>query len=307
MLREVLQSDSSAASRKLKRFGRALKRNKPLLTRADQLIFLCGANQSENVASARRQAIKKFIDAKHQDTSRVVYAEGVFNELKKTGGKDNVLDLEHEISEIADKIVIVLESPSAFCELGAFAHPKLRSKLIVVNDSQFKQALSFINTGPLAAMIEAKAPILWYPMNADGVVWTDSIGAIFPELEKCLEVSGFSRAERLDVDLENLRTDKASLYLVHDLVLFTGPATYEELIHILIRMYGNKRYDNLKKLLGILKAAGLLSSSHIDGSWVYRTTSPRPYLIYQGAEEESLAAAFRGHHLKSHGARFQIA
>lgn len=304
MLKSVLNSESSAASRKLDRFGRALLRHRPRLSRADQLIFLCGANKPDGTPSARRQAIKNFVDTKLGETSRVVYAEGVFNELKKTGNKGNVLDLEHEISEIADKIIIVLESESAFCELGAFAHPKLRNKLIVVNDQRYQASTSFINTGPLAALKEAKSAVLWYPMQDDGGIWIDSIGLIYKDLEECLHTHPFSRTEPLEVDLGSLRIDKASLYLVHDLVLFTGPATYDELIQVLVRLYGARRYDALKKLLGILKAAGLLHSRHVEGVWVYSTTNANPYLLYQSASEESLTAAFRSFHLKVNSSRF---
>lgn len=127
--------------------------------------------------SERRKAIKRFVESISTEY-RVIYAEGVFNELTKLGHGMNSLDLEHEISAIADRILIVLESPSAFCELGAFAHKTLREKLIIVNDSQFEGSKSFIDTGPLAAARECKSPILWYPMAKDGVWKTDGIGAV---------------------------------------------------------------------------------------------------------------------------------
>ena len=62
------------------------------------------------------------------------------------------MSLEHQITAIADKIVIVLESESALCELGAFTHKDLRKKLVVINDSRFRASESFINTGPIAAL-----------------------------------------------------------------------------------------------------------------------------------------------------------
>lgn len=303
MLKNTLASPTSTAGEKLRRLASALAKHRPLLSRADQLIFLCGANH-DNAPSARRKAVKDFIESR-AETNRVVYAEGVFSELAKIGNKGNVLDLEHEISEIADKIIIILESESAFCELGAFAHPALRKKLIVINDAKFKQSGSFINTGPLAALRESKAPVLWYPMAPDGDRWPDAVGSIFRELEEAVYVHPFRRSERVEADLDSLETNKHSLYLVHDLVLLTGPASYQDLIDCLVCMYGKRSFDRLRKLLGILKAANLVDSSLLGGEWVFSTRSPAPYLHYTGVDASSIAATFRSYHLKLHSARFQ--
>ena len=304
MLKRNLKYPLSAVSKRLKDFGLALEAS-PLLSRADQLIFLCGANQSPNVPSARRQALKRFIEST-SDSCRVVYAEGVFNELAKIGNRGNVLDLEHEISEIADKIVIVLESPSSFCELGAFAHKKLRDKLVVINDTAFKESASFINTGPLAAMIEKKAPVLWYPMQSNGLQVLDSIGSVFGAVADAVYEHPFKGSEEVKVSLASLGADKPSLYLAHDLVLFAGPATYDELTTILISMYGKRPYDQLKKLLGILKSADLIRSNLVDGAWVYSTDSPRPYLDYH-FDASAMTAAFRSFHLEHNPTRFTYA
>ncbi len=254
----------------------------------------------------RREFLKGFIEKISAD-NRVVYAEAVFHELQNIGRHHrNVLDLEHEISDIADKIVLVLESASAFCELGAFAHPRLRSKLIVINDSTFKNQPSFINTGPIAALKEEGSPVLWYPMQVDGVYKLDGIGATLSDLERALYVNPMSGSIKVKDKVSELSANKASLYFIHDLVLFTGPVTYDELVAVLIELFGPKPYDMLKRLLGILRSAGLISSDLIDGTWLYRTNSVDPYLEYQG-QIASLAAAFKIHHLKNSPKRFQLA
>ena len=78
----------------------------------------------------------------------------MFLTLQKEGHKGNILDVEHDISEFADHIIIILESPSAFAELGAFAHAKLRNKLIIINDKKYESENSFINLGPIKAIRE---------------------------------------------------------------------------------------------------------------------------------------------------------
>jgi hypothetical protein len=139
-------------------------------------------------------------------------------------------------------------------------------------------------------------------MRADGLHTVDGIGSVFSDLAD-LVYSHPLKADKVQVNLASLRLDKASLYLAHDLVLFAGPASYDELTSVLISMYGSQPYDLLKKLLGILKAAGLITSKRIGDSWIYRTDSPRPYLDYKG-DVSSMAAAFRAFHLKSNPERF---
>ena len=302
MLTRALEHTNSAVGRRIRKFGLALAASPPLLARANQLIFLCGANRSVGVPSVRREAIKRFVEGLSVDY-RVVYAEGVFAELIKIGHSKNVLDLEHEISDIADKILIVLESPSAFCELGAFAHQTFRKKLVIINDSQFKAGLSFINTGPIAAAVEAKAPVLWYPMAASGIQTLDGIGATFNSLKEAIDDRPATRSVRVSRDLSELSATKTSLYFVHDLVLFAGPLSHEELVSVLVTAFGKKNYDMLKRLLGVLRAAGLIRSYDAGGTWVYRSTTEKPFMRFK-ANIDSLTAAFRVFHLRTHPERF---
>nr|WP_315597664.1 retron St85 family effector protein [uncultured Cupriavidus sp.] len=297
-----LKYEKSAISKQLERFASRLRLRSPSLSRTNRLLFLCGANRSPGVPSPRRQAIKRFIESMSPDY-RVIYAEGVFTELAKVGHGTNALDMEHEISAIADRILIVLESPSAFCELGAFAHKTLREKLIIVNDSQFRGNGSFIDTGPLAAAQECKSPILWYPMGADGLLKTDGIGAIFSDLKAAVDSRPITIGKPASSDIADLSANKLSLYFIHDLVLFVGPLTYAELIDVLVAAFGKKSFDAAKSLLGILREARLIVSSQIGGEWVFQATTSSPFLRY-ATDTNALIATFRRYHLQTSPKRF---
>ena len=116
-------------------------------------VFLCGANKSKSEPSERRKALIKF-SKNHLPHTQFFLAEKMFNTLQKEGHKGNILDVEHLISGFSDYILIILESNSAFAELGAFSHNTLRDKLIVINDLKFKDEESFINLGPIKAIEE---------------------------------------------------------------------------------------------------------------------------------------------------------
>ena len=158
----------------------------------------------------------------------------------------------------------------------------------------------------IAAAEEAKAPVIWYPMKSDGVQTVDGIGATFNQLTQAISggaTSGSaSKAIRVR-GLVNLASGKASLYFVHDLVLFAGPITHAELIDFLIVAFGKNNYDALKQLLGILRSAGLIHCYEISGTWVYKSALAKPFLRYPSIVG-SLMASFRCFHLRTDPNRF---
>lgn len=303
MLSKIVSSQKSAIGAQVKKFGRLTKRRPPLFLPHSQLIFLCGANAGVEIPSARRKEIKLFIE-RLSPHFRVIYAENVFTELKHLGGSKNALDLEDEISRIADKILIILESPSAFCELGAFSHATLRKNVIVINDSQFRHQESFINTGPIAALEEVKAPVLWYPMASDGIHRLDGIGAVFSELSDALSPSRKTRAKRAKGDPSDLKADRRSLYFIHDLIHFAEPITYAEIIDTLKSGFGDKDYGILQRLLGILKASGFITSTGEKRERIFRSAIGSS-LMRHSLDTKPLIAAFRGFHLRNNPGRFR--
>lgn len=284
----------------LKQLGQALTACPPSPHRSNRLVFLCGANRSSGQPSFRREALKRFIESSSTD-SRVIYAEPVFNELIRIDQppRRNALDLEHEISLLADKIIIVLESESAFCELGAFAHKSLRDKLIVINDENFRGSASFINTGPIAALEDIKSPVLWYPMTKNIQESVDGIGATFAALSKVLS----ERKATVPLILPNLPPTKESLYFIHDLIHLSGPILYKELIEVLITMFGHHKFDVVSGLVGVLRAAGLIAA--VAPSGAYRSVHTSTFLKYRKGFD-TLLARIRHFHLRNNPERFTL-
>ena len=301
-MRDITHNRGAVGGR-LARFGEALQARPPWLAKAKLLIFLCGASVS-SLPSPRRRAVQAYIHSLSSEHI-VLYAEGVFLELGRLGHKKNILDLEHEISKIADRILIILESESAFCELGAFSGKALRSKLIVVNSKNFCGSESFINLGPIAATQEAKGSVLWYPMILSPQKDLDGIGAIYPKLKELL-THNYQRGEIISLEsLSRLEMSKHNLYFVHDLILLSGPTLYDELIVILKILFPVvRRFDSLTYLVGILREGGLVTSVEINGRWVVRAKGTQFFLKY-GIDLSPLMAAFRTHHLRNNPERYR--
>ncbi|MGA3983695.1 retron St85 family effector protein [Ralstonia nicotianae] len=302
MLKDYIALPKPKLGDALKRFSTALNAGRFSIRRELSLIFLCGANQSDLVPSARRQYLKKTIEAALPH-ARIVYAELVMEELAKHGKVKNLLDIEHKISNIADWILIVLESYSSFCELGAFAHQGLRKKLLVVNDSKFRAQPSFINHGPLQAIKEdvAEDRIIWYPMGATGIQELDAIGLTVPGILKHL--SPLRKRTSLDRDaLLPSAGNQASLFFLHDIIYLCGPITHQETIEIYKSIFGSQPFEDVKSLRGILHASKLITPIANAGESSYISTATETFISF-GGSADSLISAFRRFHLKHNPGR----
>ncbi len=272
---------------------------------APKFVFLCGANKGPNIPSERRKALCEFAQKRLPGVCFFL-AEKAFETLIKEGHKGNILDVEHLISEFSDYIIIVLESTSAFAELGAFAHKELRDKLIVINDSKYKDTNSFIRLGPIKAIEEAKGSerVIYYGMSDDGVERRDSIGDVYLPVHNLLKNRRkILKTGALSLELCNPseKFDKNAAMILHDLIYLTGPVLYKELIEILKLIFGeDKTFNRVQQLLAILVSFQSISR---DDKGRYRSSMRETYYHYK-CDMTGAISVFRNYILKHHPERF---
>jgi hypothetical protein len=115
----------------------------------DILLFLCGGASPAD-SSFRRQLGNQLVQRRSKYRYSVYYPEDMFLELILGHGKYDLLSLENLLADSVSAVVVPLQSPGTFTELGAFAnHVALRNKLIVLMDPKFQTSQSFINAGPI--------------------------------------------------------------------------------------------------------------------------------------------------------------
>jgi hypothetical protein len=141
-------------------------------------------------------------------------------------------------------------------------------------------------------------------MSKTGVSTLDGIGAAFPEILRAVEHTS-KIGVQIDYSLlSSLEIDKSCLYFIHDLVLLAGPITHAEIAELLKFLFGEKDFDTLKSLLGVLRESKLVSTRQLaNKSWIYSATTTDFFLRYQG-DISALMASFRAHHLKANAERF---
>ena len=265
-----------------------------------RFVFLCGANINNTEISKRRNAIIGFAKKRLPHTKFFI-AEKMFPILQKEENKDNMLDIENEISKFADKIVVVLESASSFTELGVFSHDtRLREKLIVINDSKFRGSKSFINMGPLKAIEESSGQnhVIDYKMNEDGVYQLDPIGDIYDSLFEILKepIRGKPSAVTLEDCNPGNNFNKKSAMMVHDLVYFSGPILHKELVEVLALVFGQQSFNKVKQHEAILVAINFLKRTR-EG--FYKSRLRKQYYDYE-FDINGLISTCRNYMLKFH-------
>ncbi|MGR2740723.1 retron St85 family effector protein [Billgrantia sp. Q4P2] len=268
-----MYTTESTYSRAIKPLVNSIKRSRVVAIRGTpRLFFLCGANESEGQISYRRKQVKEFLEQQIVN-SHVIIAESFFHDYIKNKdrngtGKINSLDFEHVLSDISEKIIIIMESESAICELGAFSHASLRNKLVVINNSEYENSESFINTGPIKAIKDTSGhdKVIWYKMAGMGGAAQDAIAHTFPSLNKVLDhtkaVSEIIHYEELDpADKISTKT----LLFVHDLIYLMSEVTYKSLVYFLKDIFGNKDFSKLTDIIAILISLGYIEYPHTYG------------------------------------------
>ena len=267
-----------------------------------KFVFLCGANKTPTEISERRQALIEF-SKKHLPHTHFFLAEKMFSTLKDEGHKGNILDVENLISDFSDYILIVLESPSAFAELGAFSHEKLRSKLVVINSTDYKKEESFINLGPIKAIEEksGKERIVYYKMRQDGVQNRDAIGDTFSQIYELFKERTKSTRKAVSLDTLNPANnfDKKTAMFIHDLIYLSGPILHKELIEILKLIFGYANFNKVTHLLAILSS---FESIERNANGLYRSKLGETYYDFK-FDTSKYISTFRNYTLKGYPER----
>lgn len=121
----------------------------PRLKTRNLNVFLVGAGPG-NLKSIRDSIRKELITRRYHNWLDVYYPEELFEELLGRGKHFDLLSLENLLAESVHAVVIILESPGAIAELGAFAnHKELCNRLVVIVDVKYRKAKSFIALGPI--------------------------------------------------------------------------------------------------------------------------------------------------------------
>jgi hypothetical protein len=220
--------------------------------RLSPVLFLCGG-----AGSTRRDTLRNYL-RKHSPTLSVFYAERAWEHIAAHVER-GALKMESDLATLADLVVVVVESPGTFAELGAFSlSDPLRKKLLPIVDSKFIHEQSFISTGPLR-WIDAEsdfAPTIYVPLS--------QILQAVDQIEERIARIPRSRSLKI-IDLAT--SPKHLLFFLCDLIAVIHPATIEMIEYYLGRIAPSILSSdiNVPTLVGLAVAMDLLQAKVIAG------------------------------------------
>lgn len=211
------------------------------------VVFLCGGSQSDSNRPIVAEYLKRHTEA------LVFFAEQVWEDYRDDPDA-NALSMETWLAEIADVVMIVVESEGTFTELGAFSTVTgLRNKVLPILNERYRHDLSFINTGPIKT-IDAVS------------TYKPSIHTDFSAVLRC--------SHELDIRMKNVpkrrvkamsadqlgRDQRHLLFFIVDLISLVFPASDAHLKYLIRKIVGPTSSLPVRGLLSLAIAMKLVTS-----------------------------------------------
>lgn len=223
-----------------------------------KVVFLCGGFRS-----ARRDALNQYLKRFADDTV-VFFAEAVWAVIANASPATNALLVEERLAELADIVIVIVESPGTFAEVGAFAISScLRAKLLPILDASHKTEDSFLVTGP----------IRW--VDADSqfapTIWTDFDQLLVAGMEIESRLDRIPRTRPIRMKQAQLITSpKHLLFFVCDIVAVFGPCPVAHITDTVAQILNlDTPTVDINFYVALGKAMGLLGSFNLDGSELF--------------------------------------
>lgn len=179
-------------------------------------IFLCGGDirrkeseiQEQRFFSSMRGAIYELLLLNSSIFNRVKLAEDTKN-WSDHGTINNLIDFELAIADMAGVIILILEGPGAYAELGSFSVlPSLSEKLILVVNQEIIDKKSFIHLGPIKYLDDNNRVVLRYDWPVKYIVNGQT------NIKTYIEESPEDVFKKANIILENILEKEKQISLV---------------------------------------------------------------------------------------------
>ena len=122
----------------------------------------------------------------------------VLSEQLWEDGFDSKIDLltfEEFLAEVSDAIILFVESPGSFCELGAFAYADslFSDKMIVVLDEAYRNSRSFISTGPVLKASDNGSKVVYAEIKYGALLASEELRSVVLDLTSRMKTSSINK------------------------------------------------------------------------------------------------------------------
>jgi len=235
---------------------------------APHILLLCGGpaptrnnpDEENKIVSLRHALVNS-----HDHTLELFRPEDV-TDWQTDANFHNLIDLEVELAAICSLVIIILESPGAIAELGAFSQlEEFQGKIILINNEQDTLKDSFINLGlvrHVTAYSSREPKTFPWDKSRPGTITDELIEDVLEDLSE--EVAKLPKSQKISE-----RSNSHQLIAIYELLgLFTALKEHE--IHdFLLRLGINITKDSLKRKLLILQRFKIVRKEIYSDSTFY--------------------------------------
>ncbi|EGQ8607190.1 type II secretion protein [Vibrio parahaemolyticus] len=278
----------------------ALDYSKLRLMNAPNFLFLCGGQtgtyetgqEGESKYFSMRGAILDTIVTSYASLSdKVQYAEE-YQDWLEHGQVKNLIDFELAIADMAGAIVLVLEGPGAFAELGSFSVLEtLSEKLILVVNTNIVEEKTFINYGPIKYLQDNNKVVLKYQWDVRyyiGGVNQDKVSSkVNANKETTLSVSN-RITKKIQEEVGKLSTGSPKLdvnkighvcFVVGDLIFTFGALRISEINNALKNHFEIKsNYSLVRTCVYILERFGFIKKVDNGDTYYIATNENKGFI-----------------------------
>ena len=212
-----------------------------------KFVFLCGAAYScSKYDNSNRGVAGKYLRC-NSDNIFIVLSEKLWED--NFDANIDLLTFEEFLAEVSDTIILFVESPGSFCELGAFAYAEklFSDKLIIVVDQKYENDKSFIITGPVAKAKKDGSTVIYAPLDGTGLLSsTDLRSALNKKIYEFKSKSCPKNKRFPNQDEDKVQINSFILELL-ELVRILQPISRMDLIKIYKEIKGFSHFVFVKK------------------------------------------------------------
>ena len=212
-----------------------------------KFVFLCGKAYGDcEYDVTNRGVTHKYLRRKSDDVF-IVLSEKLWED--SFDSSIDLLTFEEFLAEVSDCIILFVESPGSFCELGAFAYAEklFSDKLIIVIDEQYKGDKSFIITGPTAKALKDGAKVIYAPLDGTGLLSSFELrSALDNKIQDFQSKSSAQNKRTPNQEKEKILVNSFILELL-ELIKILQPVSKKDLIEVYKLVKGFSSFSFVKK------------------------------------------------------------
>lgn len=213
-----------------------------------KFVFVCGKAflSIEDYNKSNRGVIDKYLTTKSKDVF-IVLSEKLWED--SFDSNIDLLTFEEFLAEVSDAIILFVESPGSFCELGAFAYAdKLFSdKLIIVIDEKYKGDKSFIITGPTAKAKKDGAAVIYAPLLGTGLLSSSDLRNVIDKKLHDFSSKNATNNKRTPNQSDGKLLVNTFIIELLELIKILQPISRKDLIEVYKKIKGISSFRFVKK------------------------------------------------------------